>query len=58
MRNANFTGDKRRLLELAGVSPDDIEKILTEATKCKKCDKAPCACEREEQEEVKKCSCV
>ena len=52
--SANFTGDKRRLLELAGLSQADMDKILTE-DKCDKCEADPCKCSKEEQEEGKVC---
>ena len=55
----HFSGDKRRLMEFAGVSESDIEKYLAEVEKdcCEKCDCDPCECPKEEQEEVKECKC-
>lgn len=47
----NFSGDKRRLLELAGLTMADMSKILTEE-KCDKCNADPCKCKKE-QEEIK-----
>ena len=53
----SFSGDKRRLLEFAGLSPEQIEKLLTEKDSCEKCEADPCECPKEEEEEVKECAC-
>ena len=54
----SFAGDKRRLLEFAGVSPEEIERILAEKDdSCEKCECDPCECPKEEEEEVKECAC-